>query len=225
MRAGKSALAVTVLLFASSSQNSLAEQSQMGIEIFNSSIQGALENYDTLLREPKNILELSSGGIVRSCMEYLAHTPPRAIAEGINNQTIYQEYLVCDTIEAIQDRASGYEHTSPPMNRGKTIAERLDLRSFLSSMGPGITDDEFTLSTLATNDVSMHENSVEIDSENWFYKLEVVAAGDFNSNNEEDWLIRLADESKDGNYRGYSALLVYDPGFARTIKATHLPQP
>lgn len=218
----KQILSVILTLF---SCHALGGQEQSSVRVFNLAVQDALKNHDAFLHEPRNVLELSSGATARNCFEYINNSLPRTIGEEVNEQIIYQEYLICDTVEAIRNMTDNKEYASASENRGETIGKNLDLRSFPSSMGPKITDEKFTLATLAKDAIKTLDNSVEIDNQEWIYKLEVIAAGDFNSNQKEDWLLWLTDESKVGNYRDYGALIVYDPGFDEMIKAEYPPLP
>ena len=41
--------------------------------------------------------------------------------------------------------------------------------------------------------------------------MKVVAVANINDNLLQDWVVFLSDESKIGNYRNYSTLIIYDP--------------
>jgi hypothetical protein len=52
--------------------------------------------------------------------------------------------------------------------------------------------------------------------------LKVVVVGDVDHNGRADWLVWLADEAIDGNYRGYQTLLVRDVPTAGLLRAQPL---
>jgi len=51
---------------------------------------------------------------------------------------------------------------------------------------------------------------VEKDTEDWHFKLVVLADADLDQNGEPDWIMFLSDEAKKGSYRGYSTIIIYN---------------
>ena len=90
------------------------------------------------------------------------------------------------------------------------MSQKLDLRSFPSSFGPRLDDKSYTLEMIAASSLSVKSNSVLYESEDWSYKIELIAMSDVNGNKKEDWILWVTDESKGGNYRNYQTLVVYD---------------
>lgn len=187
--------------------------------IFNADLQKAFQNQEQTLEKQRSPLAFSSGTTVETCREYLAQSDTDALAEGVDNRTVSGEYLVCDSVAALNqsEEAGGIQYS--PESYGKQLMARLDLRTFSSSLGPRVTDEQYTLADLALDAVDHSRFQVVFDSKNWHFALEVVASRDLNGNGRDDWLLWLVDEAKAGNYRDYEVLVAYDVGGSGPIQA------
>ncbi|KAA8982884.1 hypothetical protein [Halospina sp. K52047b] len=197
---------------------SLAGQATETDRIFNAGLQKAFQNHEQTLEKQRPPLRFISGTTVETCREYLAKTETEAVAEGVDNRTVSGEYLVCDSVAALNQgkKTGGIQYS--PESYGKQLMARLDLRTFSSSLGPRVTDEQYTLADLALDAVDHSRFQVVFDSKNWHFALEVVASRDLNGNGRDDWLLWLVDEAKAGNYRDYEVLVAYDVGSSGPIQ-------
>ena len=198
---------------------SLAGQVPETERIFNAELQKAFRNYEQTLKKERSPLTFSSGTTVETCRDYLSQSDTDALADGVDNRTVAGEYLVCDSVAALNqaEEAGGIQYS--PESYGKQLMARLDLRGFPSSLGPRLTDKQYTLADLASEAVHHSRYGVAFDSKNWHFALEVVASTDLNGNGRADWLLWLVDEAKAGNYRNYELLVAYDVEGSGSIQA------
>jgi len=71
--------------------------------------------------------------------------------------------------------------------------------------------------------ISPRATSVTLETEDWTFTLEVVAIARINNNATPDWTLWVLDESNSVNYRGFSELILYDPGGQEFYRATTYP--
>lgn len=93
-------------------------------------------------------------------------------------------------------------------DRIKDVHDHLDLTSFRSSIGPMhiASISEYTSTIPST--VSTTACSLIIDNDDWSYRFDIVASGDFDNDSQEDLLAILRDRSKLGSYNATSILLL-----------------
>lgn len=178
--------------------------------IYDSILFDKLKNYDQTLIEKRSKLGFVNAPAVDNCDNYIKAKRVSSIEQSINNQLVSSEYLVCDVLSIL-----GMQPIKLITNVddfGLVLAERLDLRTFTSSIRPMLTDESYTLRNLSGKDLITDALSVTRDTKGWFYKLKVVASIDINSNGIDDWIVYHSDESKSGNYRGYQTIIVMDVG-------------
>ncbi|MGD9386414.1 MAG: hypothetical protein PVF28_07655, partial [Thioalkalispiraceae bacterium] len=142
------------------------------------------------------------------------------IKEGVNNQIIKNEYLECDVLSLLGD--SSFTREKQKVSTGEALATRLDLRTFPSSLFRRVDDNAYTLKQVAGKQTSSTQHTVVYETDDWFYRLEVVAQADLNKNGEPDWIVWLFDEAKTGNYRSYQTLIIYDPAKQDKLKAVRV---
>lgn len=134
------------------------------------------------------------------------------------NFLVAQEYLICDTLNAIE-QASTTNDTRITKNTtfdgGKQLANRIDLRTFRSSFYQRVDDAQYTLATMPN--VTTEKYAAISDDNDWFYELRIIARLDLNDNGKEDWLIWLTDKAKTGSYNTLSGLVAYDVTDDRTV--------
>lgn len=191
--------------------------------VFNKDLILAYQHYQETLDAKRNTLTFDSGATANTCAEYLAKKHSSAISESINNRVVFQEYLICDSIQLLKQGHAGklVQHTSHTY--GTELMRRLDLRSFPSSLRQSIDDERVVLSTLKRHAVRAAHYSVTSDTNDWLFKIEVVADLDLDGNGKRDWVLWLSDISKEGNYRGYSVLIVRDPSSKGLLHAELAP--
>lgn len=140
-----------------------------------------------------------------TCNAYLQEVKVSTILEGVNNEIISQEYLVCPSIIALRSAGSTSTAARLPASYGTELCSRLDLTTFPSSLRPRLNGAKRVLSALEIP-LKADTCSCSFDTRDWFFKVEVVAEADFEKDGKIDWLVWLFDEAKTGNYRGYSCL-------------------
>ena len=192
-----------ILFSCGSEQNTLNKT-----KVFNSTVATSLAKYKKTFDAIKTEMQFSSGKKANSCSTYSKETKVSKIAEGVNNQLVKSEYLVCDVLMLLGNEA--YSISKFDTKLSHMLSQKLDLRSFPSSFGPRLDDKNYTLEMIAASSLSVKSNSVVYESEDWYYKIELIAMSDVNGNKKEDWILWVTDESKDGNYRNYQTLVVYD---------------
>lgn len=165
----------------------------------------ALEQYESALLEERSSLRLA-GGAARNCEQYSnggrAH-------EGGANQLVRSEYLICDVL--LQLGPKRRVSPLPDGEFGRALAERLDLRSFPSSLGPRVNERSHTVATLFATGVEVYAHRASAETSDWSFQLELVALADVDGTGERDWIVWVIDEALAGTYRGYSTLVLRDP--------------
>jgi hypothetical protein len=190
--------------------------------IFSPQLAEAYRSYDKTLTEKRTPLRFESGRIVDSCNAYLEEVKVSTILEGVNNEIISQEYLICPSIIALQSAGSTSTTAHFPASYGKELCSRLDLTTFPSSLRPRLNGAKRVLSALEIP-LKTDKYACSFDTRDWFFKVEVVAEADFAKDGKVDWLVWLFDEAKTGNYRGYSVLLIRDVSKPGLLAAKVLP--
>jgi hypothetical protein len=197
-----------LLLIAAACNSSEPTGSATAVDVFAPALRAATAAREQTLRSARTGLRFDDGTQVTNCETYLAAKGTGAApSEEVANQLVVSEYLVCDALNALS-RASAPK-SKAATDRGRQLAERLDLRTFASSLGPRLDDAAHTVATLG-DPVSIEDNEVIKEDESWAFRLEVIAESDFNGDTKPDWLVWLSDEARDGSYRGYQTLLVSD---------------
>lgn len=184
--------------------------------VYNNELTNALQQPE-VFKKKRTILEFTSGATGQTCEDYLQLTVSSTVKEEINNQMVKSEYLVCEALALIGDKQLTAADTNVAF--GQILATRLDLRSFPSSLFQMLDDQKYTLENLDTK-VKVATTSVTYETQEWHYRLELVATLDVNNNGKVDWVLWLADEAKPGNYRQYQTLVVYDVGNTGLLRAT-----
>jgi len=211
-------LTVSVLIFIFIATVSSAADSA----IFDDKLLEASVNYDQTMQKERHPLSFESGQIVTNCSEYLLHKKGTSISEGVNNMIIAGAYLICDSVDLINSAkvngAAKYDGKSE-MEYGKTLYNKLNLRSFPSSMRPSLDEDNFIPAALKYRDFKISKYGIKSDTDDWFISIKVVADMDFDGDSKREWLVWFTDEAKEGNYRDYSAMLIDGIGESDFLKA------
>ena len=175
--------------------------------VYNSNVREAIGQYEKELVRQRNEIVFENGAKAKNCDSYIKASMASRIGEGVNNQIIKGDYLVCDVL-LLLGHATYISPKSKP-EFGKILAQQVDLRSFPSSHVQMLDDKKHTLVKLSDK-LNIGATTVNIDSNDWFYGFELVATTDVNKNGKADWIIWFVDEAKTGNYRGYQTLVAYD---------------
>lgn len=160
------------------------------------------------LRKNRTALQFESGASARTCSEYLHLVASDPLKEGVANQLAKSEYLICDVLALTGKQKPGSRQ--PDDRFGQALAERVDLRSFPSSLHQMLDEKNFSLKLLDARAATTAATSASYDTRDWHYRLELIATLDANGNGKPDWVVWLTDEARDGNYRHYQTLVIYD---------------
>lgn len=170
----------------------------------------AYEELDKSEKIKRSALLFQNGLSAGNCESYADLKSESEIVETVNNQLVKSEYLVCDALKILSD-AKVFSGAVKTELMGQQLLNKLDLRSFPNSLHRLTDDNSFTLGSLFASDSVANETSVKYETEDWIITIKVVAVVLLNGNEDEDWVVQLADESKSGNYRNYENLIIYDP--------------
>lgn len=191
--------------------------------ILDSGLQAGYSDYAASMSAPRTPMTTTTGATVASCNEYLAAGNRIDLDAPPHNAAASLEYVVCDSLAALRDANPVTDPTAGDAI-GQALAERLDLRSFRSSMHQRTTDEAFTLQALVDQPLKVGAHAVELDSPDWYFKVEAVAIADIDSSGQPDWLVWVVDQSREGTYLTLQPLVVQDPGQDGLLTATPLPR-
>ncbi|SBS40037.1 hypothetical protein MSP8887_04143 [Marinomonas spartinae] len=191
--------------------------------ILNAKLYHSYTNLNKTLALKRTPLLFSGGREVDNCRTYDKLTLEKNIDESLYNQQIKSEYLVCDALEILSKSTLEYHKIDDNPKFGKELLSRLDLRSFPSSLNRKSRGKFHTLKMLYPNQASSSNNIVELQTKKWNFSLDIVAVTYVNNNSDPDLIVWVSDESKTGNYKGYSTIVVYDVNKPGLLKASIFP--
>ena len=189
--------------------------------IFNQDLLTLHKNYNESLNIQRSELIFGGGHVARNCLAYFKLVSQYDIDESIYNQSIKSEYLICDALKILSGISVYYDKSAKDF--GEKLSSKLDLRSFPSSLFRMSQESKHTLKSLYPEDVKSTDSSAILETEDWIFRLEVVAVAQINDNDDLDWVVWLSDEAKSGNYRSYATFVLYDPENQEEYTATPYP--
>ncbi len=176
--------------------------------VYNVELATALQQYQESFNKKRATLTFDSGATAQTCDEYLRLMATTVLKEDVNNQLAKGEYLLCEALAMMGDKKLSAGRQGATF--GQTLAARLDVRSFPSSLFQMLDEQKYSLNQLDAKAIKTDNTAVISETEEWRYRIELVATLDVNNNGKADWLLWLADEAKTGNYRQYQTLVIYD---------------
>lgn len=185
--------------------------------VYNAQVAHALQHKQENDSKRRTTIAFESGATAQTCGEYLRLVGGSALKEGVNNQQAKGDYLLCEVLALVGNRKLGPARMDIAF--GQSLATRLDIRSFSSSLFQMLDEKKYTLSHIDVKAVKAESTSVTYETRDWYYRLELVATLDVNNNGKTDWVLWLADEAKSGNYRQYQTLIVLDVSDSGTMSA------
>ncbi len=191
--------------------------------ILNDSLLSSYQEIDDSLKYKRGQLLFNGEREANDCNSYYEMASKYRLEESIHNQLVKSEYLICDALKILSSSLGISTENIKILGMGGELLSRLDLRSFPSSLNRASNETSHTLKSLYPSKVSHTDNIAELQTEDWGFTMEVVALARINSNPYPDWIIWVSDESKSGNYRGYSTIILYDPEEQETFRATTFP--
>jgi hypothetical protein len=198
--------------------------SQNNHYIVNDVLESSYQDIDKSLSESRSNLLFDNDEVANNCSSYFLLNSKYDVDESVYNQQVKSEYLICDALEILLNSSSVTNSKINDLSLGKKLASKLDLRTFPSSLHRAGTEEAHTLKSIFPEQFKYFDNVVEVETEDWAFTIEAVAMAKINDNSLPDWIVWVLDESKSGNYRGYSTLIIYDPEEKKQIKATAYPK-
>ena len=169
-----------------------------GVAIFAPSLRAALIDRDKTLATPRSAMAMSNGQSVSSCDSYLQTRRAGATPlEEVNVQLLMSEYILCEALDLLPAPLTLSKHRAHGL--GLRLASQLDLRTIPSSLGPQLDDKHYTLQSLSKH-VKTTATSASIEDKSASISFSVVAELDIDQDGKLDWIVWLADESREGNY-------------------------
>lgn len=88
----------------------------------------------------------------------------------------------------------------PEENLEQFIADRLDITTFRNSLGPARNYGNRYFIDMGLTPTEISPGMIVFETEDWYYRIEVVGQADANKDGIEDLLITFQDDSKEGTY-------------------------
>ena len=155
--------------------------------------------------------------------------PPHSWPSNTKEAVHDGEYLVCDALRMVGAQPFIVTQAALPAHAAKAPYERLDLRTFPSSLRNRADGPTHTLKTLlafgfwllAFGKVTLTQDTVEVETVTQFFSLKIVGVVSRPSPEaggerlQTEWIVWVGDELKDGNYKAYRTLIVRPPSNSR----------
>ena len=189
--------------------------------ILNPGLLAEYTDYKKSLKSDRPELLFKNGKTATNCLSYFKLIQKTEVNKSNYNQSIKSEYLNCEALKILKGHSMGSAKNKS--NLGKALATKLDISSFPSSLSKTVNKEKYTLTALFPEKTKALKYESICETEEWVLRLEVVAVVKLNDNEKPDWIVWLSDESKSGNSRFYSTLVVYDPGRQKKYAASSYP--
>lgn len=173
-------------------------------------LQQAYTAYTSTMNEQLPPVAFESGDVATTCDQYLELKQSSSVTENTANFVAAQDYVICESVEIIKKSADNKIKISADIAASRALAERLDLRSFPSSLYQRTDNNAYTLEALSLDPLQKTQFSVKPSIESWHYELRVVARLEADGNGEEDWLVWLTDRAETGSYNILKPFIAYN---------------
>ncbi len=215
---------VAALIVATSFPAWASENTINVVSVSNPELISALQDVKEALMKRRTPLLFENGETVNNCSEYTDLLFDMKPTETVRNSEIRSEYLICDSMRIISSNPFRMQRKKVSDSLVKELFEKLDLRSFPSSLRNTTTDEKFTLKALVNAKVKPQDSTLEVDTATNSFRMEVVAVVQQGKNLPQVWIVWMADEVKGGNYKSYRTLIVNRPAKpSRHLTATLYP--
>lgn len=144
---------------------------------------------------------------VRSCQEFVNNIGISRVVETIQNMHVYADYQQC-LVSWLFERGNSATTSFLEDGFSAVILDQLDLSSFPSSLGPRLDENKNVLSTFSFANTTETADKIVINDEGWSYEYTLLARGDFNGDNKEDFVVRFLDQAGDASYFSVQTLLI-----------------
>lgn len=181
------------------------------VRVSNPELLAALQNPEAALQAARTPLAFDNGESARNCREYAALLPKSRPVESERNFEIRSEYLLCDALQLVGGKPFAAEKAGVAVRQARTLHDRLDVRTFPSSLRNRADAKRHTIKTVLPGAPQAEGTAVAVETPDQRFRLEVVATVDLGKGRKPEWIVWVSDESKTGTYRGYSTLVVQPP--------------
>ncbi len=181
------------------------------VHVTNPELLSALQNLKASLTAERTPLAFDNGASAKNCLEYSDLLSKSQPVESTRNFEIRSEYRLCDSIRAVAGKPFVAQKAATSGKHGKALYEKLDLRSFPSSLRNRADGKKHTLQTLLPGTPQSEGSAVQVETPEQFFRLEVVGTIDHGRGHPPEWIVWVTDELKNGTYRGYSNIVVHPP--------------
>lgn len=183
---------------------------QVATRIFDADLAKAFKNYDQSLAEKKTPLLFESGKEVETCAGYLSEKKNSTVKSDVPNMLYASEYVICDELAALKNATITKKKAVDSIKiYGKEIYNRLNIADVPSSLIEGNSEKVILLKDkISKNSFRVTKYAVESETPEWSFAVAIVAVTDCDGDGKPDWILQVADEAKEGNYRLYSVWLV-----------------
>lgn len=191
--------------------------------LLNDQLSLSYQKTDDSLKYKRTKLLFSGNYEANDCNSYYDLASKYNLEESIHNQLVKSEYLICDALKILSESKGISDEKALRLDLGRELLSKLDIRSFPSSLSRAGSELSYTLKSLYPSQVSYIDNVAVFETQYWTFTMEVVALVRINDNSKTDWIVWVFDESKSGNYRGYSTIILYDPDEKEVFRAATSP--
>lgn len=189
--------------------------------ILDENILKAYQKIEETISVKRTPLLFIRGKSADNCRSYFDLISQHEIVDTTYNHVVKAEYVVCDVLKILAD-STPFLGKSDRRLIGLKLLFDLDLRSFPNSLRQ-INENSYTFNSLFPNNWLIDGATITVDTEDWFYSVEVVAVVRANNNSTEDWIVQFVDDSKEGTYIDVQTLIIYDPQKSDLLQATSYP--
>jgi len=201
---------ISILFFITACSN-VQDNSNLPVIIINSDLKQSLEQQNIIFSKERTEISLEKIGdtIQVSNCNFLnkALSQGYRLSEAVINQQIASEYQICYQLKYIKvAQPSTKTYFSKPYD--SLLIYNLNLQTLTSSLKQQLSRGPQTLNTLNLKNIKYGQNSIKIDSEEWYYHIKILAQGDFNHDGLEDLLVEFIDQAIQGNYFSHSTLIL-----------------
>lgn len=169
---------------------------------------------------PKLTLEDDDGKhVVVRCRDYLDRTSSGAQPATDHDGAVTPNYLMCAVAALAPSARPSATVRFDDAKIGETIYRYLDLTSFVSSLSAEAETGKTSLVQMEFEQVDVTPTGVEVETPDWNYSFQALAAGDFDGDGFEDLLVAFTDDAKRGTAFVATTLLLHRTGNAGPVRA------
>lgn len=196
---------------------------QTKVIIFDEDLAEAYQNFDRSAAKKRREIKFESGAAAANCNDYWRELEKSTVKEDVANQLFKADYVQCDALKILgkQGKTTAVStNEKAAANYANEIYDRLDLTSFPSSLAPTLDNANRTFAAGEKKFRARVEPAAVVSqTDDWNFVVQIVAETDANRDGKKDLIVYVVDESKEGNFRSYSTLLIYSVDAKGDLKA------